>query len=79
MNKRINDLAEQAGLRVESWMTNPPKPFQILGSIEEFDKFTHLLIEDCKKAFWSEDCFVSDLAIDDYNKQVEKIRKRYED
>ena len=34
MNERIQELAEQAGLKVESWMTNPPKPFQILGSTD---------------------------------------------
>ena len=44
MNERIKELAEQSGLKVESWMTNPPKPFQILGSVEEFEKFAELLI-----------------------------------
>jgi len=43
MNPRIKELAEKAGLKVESWMTNPPKPFQILGSAEQFEKFAELL------------------------------------
>lgn len=47
MNERIQKLAEQAGLRVESWMTNPPKPFQILGSVEDFEKFAKLIIHEC--------------------------------
>ncbi len=47
MNKRIKELAEEAGLKVESWMTNPPKPFQILGSAEEFEKFANLIIQEC--------------------------------
>jgi hypothetical protein len=47
MNGRIKELAERAGLRVESWMTNPPKPFQILGSVEEFEKFAELFVKDC--------------------------------
>ena len=46
MNERIRELAEQAGLKVESWMTNPPKPFQILGSIEDFEKFAELIIKE---------------------------------
>ena len=47
MNKQIKELAEQAGLKVESWMTNPPKPFQILGSTEQFDKFAELPVKEC--------------------------------
>ncbi len=47
MNERIRELAEQAGLKVESWMTNPPKPFQILGSAEQFEKFAELIVREC--------------------------------
>lgn len=47
MNPRIKELAKQAGLKVECWMINPPKPFQILGSVEDFEKFTKLIIEEC--------------------------------
>ncbi len=47
MNERIKKLAEQSGLKVELWMTNPPKPFQILGSAEELEKFVELIIKDC--------------------------------
>ena len=47
MNERIKELAEQAGLKVESWMTNPPKPFQILGSTEQFEKFAELIVREC--------------------------------
>ena len=47
MNERIKELAERAGLKVESWMTNPPKPFQILGSTEQFEKFAELIVREC--------------------------------
>ena len=47
MNERIKELAEQSGLKVESWMTNPPKPFQILGSTEQFEKFAELIVREC--------------------------------
>lgn len=46
MNERIRELAEQAGLKVESFMTNPPKPFQILGSTEQFEKFAELIVRE---------------------------------
>ena len=47
MNERLQELAEQAGLKVESWMTNPPKPFQVLGSTEQFEKFAELIVREC--------------------------------
>jgi hypothetical protein len=47
MNEQIKLLAEQAGLKVESFMTNPPKPFQILGSTEQFEKFAELIVKEC--------------------------------
>lgn len=47
MNERIKELTEKAGLQVESWMTNPPKPFQILGGVEEFEKFAELIMQEC--------------------------------
>ena len=45
MNERTLELAKQAGLKVESFMTNPPKPFQILGSTEQFEKFAELMVK----------------------------------
>jgi hypothetical protein len=52
MNKRIGKLAGQAGLKVESWMTNPPKPFQILGSVEQFEKFAEMIVRQCAEVAW---------------------------
>lgn len=49
MNTKILELAEQAGLRVESWMSNPPKPFQILGSTQHLEQFAELIVEECVK------------------------------
>jgi hypothetical protein len=47
MNERIRQLAEQAGLKIEYQMINPPKPFQILGSTEQFEKFAELIVKKC--------------------------------
>ena len=47
MNERIKELAVEAGLKIESLMTNPPKPFQILGSTEQFEKFAKLIVRQC--------------------------------
>jgi hypothetical protein len=57
MNERTKLLAEKAGLKVESWMTNPPKPFQILGSTEQFEKFSELIVKECAKVALEHDAF----------------------
>ena len=46
MNERMTELAVESGLKVESWMTNPLKPLQILGSVEEIEKFGQLIIKE---------------------------------
>jgi hypothetical protein len=50
MNERIQELAKQAGLKIEYQMINPPKPLQILGSAEQFEKFAELIIRECARA-----------------------------
>lgn len=47
MNEHVKLLAEQAGLKIESWMTYPPKPFQIFGSAEQLELFAKLIVEEC--------------------------------
>ena len=66
MNERIQQLAEQAGLKVESWMTNPPKPFQILGSTEQFEKFAELIVQECftKLTPYLDDQFIDDIELE---------------
>jgi hypothetical protein len=55
MNERIKELARQAGLKIESFMTNPPKPFQILGSTEQFEDFAELIVRECANvALWEQ-------------------------
>lgn len=53
MNELLLNLASKSGLNVESWMTNPPKPFQILGSIEQFEKFIELLEKEIEAKHFS--------------------------
>jgi acetylornithine deacetylase/succinyl-diaminopimelate desuccinylase-like protein len=47
VNERIKQLAKHAGLKIEYQMINPPKPLQILGSAEQFEKFAELIIKEC--------------------------------
>ena len=57
MNEVIRKLTEQSGLKVESFMTNPPKPFQILGSTEQFEKFIELIVQECAQVAIDHDPF----------------------
>ena len=47
MNERIKKLPEDAGFRVESWMTNPPKPKLIVGNIDSVDVFAKSIVREC--------------------------------
>jgi len=62
MNERIRELAEQAGLKIEYQMINPPKPLQILGSAEQFEKFAELIVKECaNRATWAQDTSAADI------------------
>jgi len=63
MNEQIKELERQSVYYVpedDNW---------------EFDrkKFAELIIKECVKALWTEDCHVSDLAIIDFNEKKRKI------
>ena len=75
MNERIKEVAKQAGLKIESFMANPPKPFQILGSTEQFEKFAELIIEECIAQCWS----VSELEHNGYvvSECSKRVRKHF--
>jgi len=76
MNKRIKELAAQAEKEVNEifvWWPEGPDRADVIQ-----EKFAELIIAECGKAFWTEECFVSDLAIEYYNRQVGKIRRRFE-
>lgn len=44
MNPFLVECIKQSGLRVESWATNPPKPFQIMGSTEEVERLYEIIV-----------------------------------
>jgi hypothetical protein len=52
VNERIKELAKHAGLKIEYQMINPPKPLQILGSAEQFEKFAELIVRECASKAW---------------------------
>ena len=47
MNKMIEQIAKEAGIKIEYWMTNPPKPCAYSADIAELEKFAELVIKEC--------------------------------
>ena len=42
------------------------------------EKFAELIVKECANAFWTEDCNVSDLALEEYNRNSKKIKQHFE-
>jgi len=78
MNERLKKLAEQAGYFIKFERTGDNVTVVYTkepGTDGDLALFTELIVKECVKALWTEDCNVSDLAIIDFN---EKKRKIYE-
>jgi hypothetical protein len=70
MNKRFEELAEQCGYR-----SNP----DIYDRNQSFDipKFARFIVQECIQSLWTEDCHVSDLAVEEYNRNANKIKQHF--
>jgi hypothetical protein len=46
---------------------------------EYFDpeRFAQLIVEECAQALWTEECHVSDLAVEEYNRNANKIKRHF--
>ena len=67
MNERIKELAEQAGFF-------PTELTQVGPSVE---KFAELIVKECAESLWTEECYNSDLALEEFEKNSKKIRKHF--
>ena len=85
MNERIRQLAEQLDPvatignwgRVE-WADNvyPQLDDKMYAAID-LEKFAELIVQECIDALWTEECHVSDLAVEDYNRKSKKIKEHF--
>jgi RIO-like serine/threonine protein kinase len=77
MNKQIRSLAETAGyfydVRKDGSLTFTDYP----GIHGDLNMFAELIIKECTIAFWNEECMYSDLAIEEYHRNVNKIREHF--
>jgi hypothetical protein len=74
MNERIKELAEQATSIVE--MVGPEG---YTSSYANFDreKFAELIIKQCAKSLWTEECHTSDLALEEFERSSAKIKQHF--
>ena len=53
MNKRIEELAEQAGIEFDDSFTLEPEPIYYL-KLSDFEKFAELIVRECANICFSE-------------------------
>jgi len=71
MNERIKELAEQATTRIE------PTSNSGEGWIFDKEKFAELIIKQCAKSLWTEECHTSDLALEEFERNSAKIKEHF--
>lgn len=67
MNKRIKELAEQAGYCSDVYEICKPG----------IEKFAELIIKECAQSLWTDECYVSDLAVEEFNSNSKRIKEHF--
>ena len=72
MNERIKQLALQATTRkFDGTGTDMGK------LVLDQEKFAELIVWECAKSLWTEECYNSDLALDEFEKNSKKILEHF--
>jgi hypothetical protein len=66
MNERIKRLAEQA----TSYNNSD-------GWLFDKQKFAELIVRECAKSLWTEECHNSDLALEEFERNSAKIKEHF--
>ena len=77
MNKRIRELAVQARQEFLKMPTGYT-PEQVGMYPQLMEKFAELIVRECAKSLWTEECHTSDLAVEEYNRNSKKIKQHLE-
>ena len=76
MNERIRELAERAG--AETWSRAPMRAVTGLAFTDEnLEKFAELIVRECAKSLWTEECHNSDLALEEFERNSAKIKEHF--
>jgi hypothetical protein len=75
MNERIKQLALQAGGGLSCIAEPLEHPWKF--SELELAKFAELIIKQCAKSLWTEECHTSDLALEEFERNSAKIKEQF--
>lgn len=77
MKKQIEDLAIKAGVYSGCTMWTLKESDTFVASHANIEKFAEVMMQECIKALWTDECNASDLAIEEYNRSVNKIKQYF--
>ena len=81
MKSKLNELRLDAGIaRIENqqWLCVLDKETgMMIDPMIGLEKFAELIVRECIDALWTEECHVSDLAVEDYNRKSKKIKEHF--
>jgi hypothetical protein len=63
MNERIRELADQA-----------LKECDVLNAL---NRFAELIVKECAESLWTEECYNSDLALEEFERNSAKIKQHF--
>jgi len=72
MNERIKLLAEQAEKYADDNFRGEPTWSEAFET-----KFAELIIKQCAKSLWTEECHTSDLALEEFERNSAKIKEHF--
>ena len=77
MNERIKELMAQADkFAAENKTQNIAAPGN--NYFELFhEKFAELIVKECAESLWTEECYNSDLALEEFEKNSKKIKEHF--
>jgi len=78
MNERIRLLAKKASIKITPMILDGVE-YEYedvdMDGFEDLQKFSELIIEEAISALWTEECYTSDLAIEEYRRAIEEYRR----
>jgi len=72
MNERIRQLLNEATVGLE-----PDLSPQRTVTLNEMEKFAELIVRECAESLWTEECYTSDLALKEFEKNSKKIKLHF--
>ena len=73
MNERIKELYDQANISYSVYEILKPRDER--KSIP--DIFAELIVRECAKSLWTEECHTSDLALEEFERNSAKIKEHF--